>query len=90
MKKVNRGVGTMRILLTGGTGFIGRYVVRELVKRGAEVTLLTSDSTYHLCENFQLEIINTTYEYGDLSKKLLGRKFDIFYHLGWAGVGGGR
>lgn len=89
MKKVNRGVGTMRILLTGGTGFIGRYVVRELVKRGAEVTLLTSDSTYHLCENFQLEIINTTYEYGDLSKKLLGRKFDIFYHLGWAGVGGG-
>ena len=30
----------MNIFLTGGTGFIGSYVVNELVKAGHEITIL--------------------------------------------------
>ena len=32
----------MRVLLTGGAGFIGRHVLNELLKRGHEVRVLDS------------------------------------------------
>ena len=32
----------MRVLLTGGAGFIGRHVLRELLARGHEVRVLDS------------------------------------------------
>jgi nucleoside-diphosphate-sugar epimerase len=31
----------VKVLVTGGAGFVGRYVVRELVRRGHDVTALT-------------------------------------------------
>jgi uncharacterized protein YbjT (DUF2867 family) len=34
----------MKILVTGGTGLVGSHVVRELVSRGAEVSVLTRDA----------------------------------------------
>lgn len=35
----------MRVLVTGGLGFLGRYVVAELLKRGHEPTILDNEST---------------------------------------------
>ena len=35
-----------------------------------------------------MKIIHTTYQYDNLARQLSGEKFDIFYHLGWAGVDG--
>jgi uncharacterized protein (TIGR01777 family) len=35
--------GVKRIVVTGGTGFVGRRVVEELLARGDEVTVLTRD-----------------------------------------------
>ncbi len=32
----------MKAILTGGTGFIGRQVVAELLNAGTDVTILTS------------------------------------------------
>lgn len=34
-----------RIVVTGGTGFVGRHLVRALAARGDEVTVLTRDAT---------------------------------------------
>ncbi|MCX7987987.1 MAG: NAD-dependent epimerase/dehydratase family protein [Thermodesulfovibrio sp.] len=64
-----------KILITGGTGFVGRYVVREALKKGYEVHLIVrnpdkarkifSDKvSFHLLEDFSekeklLKIINT-------------------------------
>lgn len=78
----------MRVIMSGGTGFIGRYVVKELLKRKAEITILTSGLKQIPCSDPLLKIVYTTYEYCDLIEKLADEKFDIFYHLGWAGVGG--
>ena len=30
-----------RVLVTGGSGFIGRYLVDALIQRGADVTILS-------------------------------------------------
>ena len=35
----------MNILVTGGTGTVGSQVVRELLPRGAQVTVLTRDAS---------------------------------------------
>ena len=31
----------MKVLVTGGTGFIGRHFVREMVRRGHDVTVFS-------------------------------------------------
>lgn len=78
----------MKALVTGGTGFIGKYVVSELIRRGTEVTFLTSNLSYRHCEKEKVRIVYTTYEFNDLAEKLPEENYDVFYHLGWAGVGG--
>ncbi len=82
----------MKAIITGGTGFIGRHVVAELLNLGVDVTILTSilppPDCPHAKNHSLLKIIHTTYQYDDLARQLSGEKFDIFYHLGWAGVDG--
>ena len=36
--------GTLRVLITGATGFLGSYVVRRLVQQGAAVTATGRDA----------------------------------------------
>jgi len=35
----------MKVLVTGGTGFIGSYLVEELLRNGYEVRILSRKST---------------------------------------------
>ena len=70
----------MRVFVTGGAGFIGRYVVRELLKKGYEVTCLVREST-----NTQGMPEGVDYVYGDLTKKetleAVGQGIDYVLHL---------
>lgn len=77
----------MRVLVSGGTGFIGSHLVYELKKRGCSITVLTSRLEEQMQEDF-LDKVYTTYQFEDMLKKLEGRKYDVFFHLGWAGVDG--
>ena len=38
-----------KTLVTGGTGFIGSHVVRQLDDRGDELRLLVTHGTLHVC-----------------------------------------
>lgn len=74
----------MRILVTGGTGFIGSHLVEALLKRNYEVTCLVRRTS-----NLKwLERLPVRYVWGDFLKKdslreaVLGK--DIIYHLAGA------
>ncbi|MCY6959584.1 dTDP-glucose 4,6-dehydratase [Clostridium brassicae] len=78
----------MKILVTGGTGFIGRWVVKRLLEDGHNVLALDNLSNGRL-ENIEEFKSNDKFKFikGDIKdKKTLdeifnGDKFDIVYHL---------
>ena len=41
---------TRLILVAGGTGFVGRAIVRELTRRGKEIAVLTRDRAVRVSE----------------------------------------
>lgn len=75
----------MKILVTGGAGFIGRWVVKRLLKDCHEIIVLDnlSNGSERNIEEFRDEI---TYVNGDIKDKndvlaLFKTKFDICIHL---------
>ena len=78
----------MKILVTGGAGYKGVILVKKLLDRGCQVTLLDNfmygyDSVLHLVNEPNLEIVQL--DIRNLNKQFLA-EFDIIYHL--AGIVG--
>ncbi|MHB9922113.1 dTDP-glucose 4,6-dehydratase [Clostridium botulinum] len=78
----------MNVLLTGGAGFIGRWVAKRLLEDGHKVLALDNLSNGRL-ENIEEFKKNNNFKFvkGDIQdEKLLNQlfkeKFDIVYHLG--------
>jgi nucleoside-diphosphate-sugar epimerase len=78
----------MKVLVTGGSGIIGRYVVRELVAAGHEVTnvgrsvLAASEKT--ICRYIRMDLTDVGAVYQALSMA----EAEVVIHLGaWADAG---
>jgi|TARA_B100001094_G_scaffold332893_1_gene407160 UDP-glucose 4-epimerase len=69
----------MKILVTGGNGFIGSNLIKKLLKEGHEVVSLDDLSTGLK----EYEVEGCTYVYGDIENLLYwkGESFDLCYHL---------
>jgi len=73
----------MKIFLTGGTGFIGKYVVEDLKKRGHRILILSRNAHKKNSTNF---IIGDLTNIGKWESKLKRFDPDVAVHLAWEGI----
>ena len=75
----------MRIILTGGTGFIGYPVLKNLIALNHEVLLLGRN--FSLINNLKIEKIRLDLNnFIDKKKEILDFKPDAVLHLAWQGI----
>ena len=75
----------MRIILTGGTGFIGYPVLKNLIALNHEVVLLGRN--FSLINNLKIEKIRLDLNnFIDKKKEILDFKPDAVLHLAWQGI----
>ncbi|GAE32151.1 UDP-glucose 4-epimerase [Halalkalibacter hemicellulosilyticusJCM 9152] len=80
----------MNVLVTGGAGFIGRWVVKRLLDEGHQVTVLDdlSNGQERNIEEFRPHPCFVEFVKGDLkdeellTKLFAGSEFELCYHLG--------
>lgn len=77
----------MKVLVTGGTGFVGRYVVRELLRHNHDVTVITRHDSLQddeILKNVSLITADIHQGYPDLKKTSFLP--DALIHLAWDGL----
>jgi len=72
-----------KILVTGGAGYIGSFMVRELQKKGFETVILDNLSQGHLeaVKDFRLERIDLVTEKEKMDALFTSEKFDGVVHM---------
>ena len=75
-----------KVIVTGATGFVGRYVVKKLVQNGHEVFALTRDLEK---ASSIAELKNATHLHYDITKHHVKTSLPIdahFIHCAWGNV----
>lgn len=75
---------SLRILVVGGTGFIGRHTVAELLRRGHDVTLFHRKRSSHPSQNRVQELLGDRLDAASVEKALHGERFDAVLDLAYA------
>lgn len=75
-----------KVVITGGTGFIGSWLVEEMLEQSIEVIMLVRDASR--CSVAPREGVDVVVYYSEEYERLKEQKepIDAFYHLGWGGV----
>ncbi|SCY10454.1 Nucleoside-diphosphate-sugar epimerase [Lachnospiraceae bacterium XBB2008] len=76
------------VIITGATGFIGSYVLKEYLEKGADVYVVVRDPSRLKLSSADLSMIHIiTDTAGRISPDLFPEeKYDTFIHLAWGGV----
>lgn len=81
----------MRAVVTGATGFVGSWLVKELLANGDKVVLLVRNESKvpnEIKNNAGAEVITCDLSgIKDLNKSIVGEA-DVFYHFAWNGTSG--
>lgn len=75
-----------KVVITGGTGFIGSWLIEEMLEQSIEVIMLVRDASR--CSVATREGVDVVVYYSEEYERLKEQKepIDAFYHLGWGGV----
>lgn len=75
-----------KVVITGGTGFIGSWLVEEMLEQSVEVIMLVRDKT--TCKFNDIQTVEVIEYNSDVFEtlKMRKQKIDAFYHLAWGGV----
>lgn len=76
----------MKIAVTGASGFIGRYILRELIKQSIEIVAITRDAAK--LDEFSDKVTIVEMDLADNQGnafEILGRP-DVLIHLAWNGL----
>jgi dTDP-6-deoxy-L-talose 4-dehydrogenase (NAD+) len=79
----------MKVLVTGATGFIGYYVIHQLLNRNAEVIATSSSEEKARNKDWYTKVKFVQYRIDDKGNDNLFSKFlnpDIIIHLAWEGL----
>ena len=81
-----------KALVTGATGFIGRWLVKELISQGVEVIAVVREShrgEENIFGSNEIKVVFCNMEkIRDLQNMLLDRDINVAFHLAWSGVSG--
>ena len=78
-----------KAIITGATGFIGRFMVRELIKRKVEVYAVVREGSQNLAsiQGMPVHVIACDLaRMADLPERIHERDIDAIFHLAWQGV----
>lgn len=75
----------MRIAVTGASGFVGRYAVRELAARGIDTTVVRFERAIHGLPSSAREVLLDIRSPGIDPFSVLGKP-DTLLHLAWSGL----
>ena len=77
----------MRILVTGGAGFVGTNLIKQLLEEGHDVISVDNYSTGNVSNHLSVEGFTAIYTKGDVceygSYDLPSDDYDIIYHLAY-------
>ena len=78
----------MRVLVTGATGFIGNYVVRELLKQDHRVITMSKNSEKARMYEWFSQVQYIPYDLNDVHENVFQffREPDVVIHLAWEGL----
>lgn len=78
-----------KVIVTGATGFIGKFLVRELVKQNIDVIAVIRKNSKNIreLEDFPVQIVECNIaDYNTLPQKIMDRDIDTVFHIAWQGV----
>jgi nucleoside-diphosphate-sugar epimerase len=81
-----------RAVITGATGFIGSYLIEELIKRDIEIIAVVRPDSAHknrLIMSDHVTVVECDMDNIEKLEKLVKKDdYDVFYDLAWDGVAG--